>query len=115
MSLAFQLKERWSEFRRRTDASQRFQKTVDVSPSVAMESETRNSKPETFFDAEFLKKLERLRLIAKRLSWPNGKGRHPSPRGGFSHEFSEHRRYQQGDHLRYVDWNMSRRLNRLLR
>ena len=115
MSLAFQLKERWSEFlRRRTDASQRFQKTVDVSPSVAMESETRNSKPETFFDAEFLKKLERLRLIAKRLSWANAKGEHPSSRRGFSLEFSDYRRYQQGDDLRYVDWNIYRRLDRLL-
>src|SRR5215475_1596373 len=115
MSLAFQLKERWSEFlRRRTDASQRFQKTVDVPPSVALEPETRNPKPEPFFDAEFLKKLERLRLIAKRLSWANAKGEHPSSRRGFSLEFSDYRRYQQGDDLRYVDWNIYRRLDRLL-
>ena len=115
MSLAFQLKERWSEFlRRRTDASQRFQKTVDVPPSVAVKPETRNPKPETFFDAEFLKKLERLRLIAKRLSWANAKGEHPSSRRGFSLEFSDYRRYQQGDDLRYVDWNIYRRLDRLL-
>ncbi|MGE5306463.1 MAG: DUF58 domain-containing protein [Alphaproteobacteria bacterium] len=69
---------------------------------------------ELFFDAEFLKKLERLRLIAKRLSWAGPKGEHPSSRKGFSLEFSDYRRYQRGDDLRYVDWNIYRRLDRLL-
>ena len=69
---------------------------------------------EIFFDAEFLQKLERLRLIAKRLSWAGAKGEHPSSRKGFSLEFSDYRRYQRGDDLRYVDWNIYRRLDRLL-
>jgi uncharacterized protein (DUF58 family) len=68
----------------------------------------------TFFDAEFLQKLERLRLIAKRLSWAGAKGEHQSPRKGSSLEFSDYRRYQKGDDLRYVDWNIYRRLDRLL-
>jgi uncharacterized protein (DUF58 family) len=79
-----------------------------------IQRESGDLKPETFFDAEFLKKLERLRLIAKRLSWANAKGEHPSSRRGFSLEFSDYRRYQQGDDLRYVDWNIYRRLDRLL-
>jgi uncharacterized protein (DUF58 family) len=83
-------------------------------PSLAAgEPETRPSR-EAFFDAEFLRKLERLRLIAKRLSWANGGGEHPSSRKGFSLEFSDYRRYQPGDDLRYVDWNIYRRLDRLL-
>jgi uncharacterized protein (DUF58 family) len=68
----------------------------------------------SFVDPEFLKKLERLRLIAKRLSWAGAKGEHPSSRKGFSLEFSDYRRYQHGDDLRYVDWNVYRRLDRLL-
>jgi uncharacterized protein (DUF58 family) len=78
------------------------------------ERETRDARPETFFDAEFLKKLERLRLIAKRLSWAGAKGEHSASRKGFSLEFSDYRRYQKGDDLRYVDWNVYRRLERLL-
>jgi uncharacterized protein (DUF58 family) len=66
-----------------------------------------------FFEPEFLKKLERLRLVAKRLSWGGAKGEHPSARRGFSLEFSDYRRYQTGDDLRYVDWNIYRRLERL--
>jgi uncharacterized protein (DUF58 family) len=76
--------------------------------------ETENSKPETFFDAEFLKKLERLHLIAKRLDWSGAKGEHAASRKGFSLEFSDYRRYQRGDDLRYIDWNIYRRLDRLL-
>jgi uncharacterized protein (DUF58 family) len=72
------------------------------------------SQPETFFDTDFLRKLERLHLVAKRLSWAGAKGEHAASRKGFSLEFSDYRRYQRGDDLRYVDWNIYRRLDRLL-
>jgi uncharacterized protein (DUF58 family) len=68
----------------------------------------------TPFDADFLKKLERLHLIAKRLEWAGAKGEHAASRRGYSLEFSDYRRYQRGDDLRYVDWNIYRRLDRLL-
>ncbi len=84
----------------------------DVIASVHLD--TQNSTPESFFDADFLKKLERLRLIAKRLDWTGTKGEHAASRKGFSLEFSDYRRYQRGDDLRYVDWNIYRRLDRLL-
>src|ERR1041384_2376409 len=71
-------------------------------------------QPQSFFDAEFLKRLERLHLVAKRLSWTGAKGEHAASRKGFSLEFSDYRRYQHGDDLRYVDWNIYRRLERLL-
>ncbi|HYC47914.1 MAG TPA: DUF58 domain-containing protein [Burkholderiales bacterium] len=66
------------------------------------------------FDADFLRKLERLRLIAKRLDWMGAKGEHAAARKGHSLEFSDYRRYQRGDDLRYVDWNIYRRLDRLV-
>jgi uncharacterized protein (DUF58 family) len=81
---------------------------------AASPRETREAQPETFFDTEFLKKLERLHLVAKRLSWAGAKGEHAAARRGFSLEFSDYRRYQRGDDLRYVDWNIYRRLERVL-
>jgi uncharacterized protein (DUF58 family) len=78
------------------------------------QTESSGAKRESFFDREFLKKLERLHLIAKRLSWAGAKGEHAASRKGFSLEFSDYRRYQHGDDLRYVDWNVYRRLDRLL-
>jgi uncharacterized protein (DUF58 family) len=86
-------------------------------PSTSSEvpgPETRDRQPETFFDTEFLRKLERLHLVAKRLNWAGAKGEHAASRKGFSLEFSDYRRYQHGDDLRYVDWNIYRRLDRLL-
>lgn len=69
----------------------------------------------SFLEPEFLKKLERLRLVAKRLSWASAhKGEHPSVRKGFSLEFSDYRKYQSGDDLRYVDWNIYRRMGKLV-
>lgn len=67
-----------------------------------------------FFDADFLKKLERLHLISKRLDWTGPGGEHAASRKGYSLEFSDYRRYQRGDDLRYVDWNIYRRLDRLV-
>ena len=83
-------------------------------PMADAQAKTLDSHPETFFDTDFLRKLERLHLIAKRLSWAGAKGEHAVSRKGFSLEFSDYRRYQPGDDLRYVDWNIYRRLDRLL-
>jgi uncharacterized protein (DUF58 family) len=90
--------------------------SAELKPSLpgADPSGTRTLKAEIFLDADFLGKLERLRLIAKRLSWASAKGEHPSSRKGSSLEFADYRRYQRGDDLRYVDWNVYRRLDRLL-
>jgi uncharacterized protein (DUF58 family) len=122
MSFAFPLRGawygRWRDILRfaqkHPSRTKQNQETLEAGDLGAARPETRNPKPGTFFDAEFLKKLERLRLIAKRLSWANAKGEHSSPRRGFSLEFSDYRRYQRGDDLRYVDWNIYRRLDRLL-
>jgi len=89
-----------------------------VFPTPAVEENTNRQPAQTapqepaptFFDAEFLKKIERLRLVAKRLSWAAAKGEHAVSRKGFSLEFSDYRNYQPGDDLRYVDWNIYRRL-----
>jgi uncharacterized protein (DUF58 family) len=85
-----------------------------VMPTAFSQPETPDAEPETILDTEFLRKLERLHLIAKRLSWAGAKGEHAVSRKGFSLEFSDYRRYQRGDDLRYVDWNIYRRLERLL-
>jgi uncharacterized protein (DUF58 family) len=86
----------------------------EAEPIELRRRQTPDASPETFFDTEFLRKLERLHLVAKRLSWTGAKGEHAASRKGFSLEFSDYRRYQHGDDLRYVDWNIYRRLERLL-
>ncbi len=65
------------------------------------------------FDAEFLRKLERLELLAKKIFRGLIRGEHSTPRRGRGLEFSDFRRYRPGDDLRYIDWNIFARLDRL--
>ncbi len=63
--------------------------------------------------ADFLAQLERLSLLSRRSFKGRVKGERRSPRKGISVEFSDFRPYGVGDDLRYVDWNVYARLDRL--
>src|SRR5258705_8031134 len=63
--------------------------------------------------ADFLNQLERLSLLSRRSFRGRVKGERRSPRKGISVEFSDYRPYGVGDDLRYVDWNVYARLDRL--
>ena len=63
--------------------------------------------------ADFLTQLERLSLLSRRAFRGRVKGERRSPRKGISVEFSDYRPYGVGDDLRYVDWNVYARLDRL--
>jgi len=61
----------------------------------------------------FLRKLERLSIMAKRVKLGVTKGERKSTRKGSSVDFADYRNYVQGDDLRHVDWNIYSRLNEL--
>ncbi|MBI2920560.1 MAG: DUF58 domain-containing protein [Planctomycetes bacterium] len=65
------------------------------------------------FDDAFLKSLESLLLLARRLQAGPLPGERTTPRAGASLEFREHRSYTPGDDLRYVDWNVFARHGQL--
>ena len=67
----------------------------------------------SFFTTEFLARLERLSLLSKRTFRGSVKGERRSPRRGQSVEFADYRAYGIGDDLRYVDWNIYARSDRL--
>ena len=66
------------------------------------------------FDTEFIKKLEYLSLISRRLFRGQllAQKRTRQPGGGV--EFADHRDYVLGDDLRYLDWNVHARLGSTL-
>ena len=66
-----------------------------------------------FFSSDFLAQLERLSLASRRSFRGHVKGERRSPRKGQSVEFSDYRAYGVGDDLRYVDWNIYGRTDRL--
>jgi uncharacterized protein (DUF58 family) len=59
-----------------------------------------------FLDPHTLAKLHGLELRARRIVEGYVAGLHRSPYEGFSNEFAEHREYTPGDDLRYVDWKV---------
>lgn len=68
---------------------------------------------QTLFAPEFLAQLERLSLASRRIFRGRVRGERRSPRRGHSVEFCDYRAYGVGDDLRYVDWNIYGRLDRL--
>ncbi|MFT4730335.1 MAG: hypothetical protein ACI9UN_004859 [Granulosicoccus sp.] len=61
---------------------------------------------------EVLARLGSLELVARAVVDGVSTGLHRSPHFGFSQEFEEYRAYNEGDDLRYVDWNVYARTDR---
>jgi uncharacterized protein (DUF58 family) len=72
------------------------------------------AKPAALLSPEFLAQIERLSLHARRpvRGWTAGQRR--SRRSGHSVEFADYRPYGMGDDLRYVDWNIYGRTERMV-
>ena len=68
---------------------------------------------EPLLDEEFLAKIERLSLVSRATIVGKIRGERRSKRRGFSTEFADYRDYVPGDDLRYLDWNIFARLERL--
>ena len=62
---------------------------------------------------DFLRKLERLRLVSRRVFAGRVWGERRSKKRGASVEFADFRNYAFGDDLRHLDWNAFARLDRL--
>jgi uncharacterized protein (DUF58 family) len=62
---------------------------------------------------QLLTQLERLELVSRKVFRGRMKGERRSRRKGQSVEFADFRNYVPGDDLRFVDWNLFARLERL--
>jgi uncharacterized protein (DUF58 family) len=67
----------------------------------------------TLLTPEFLRKLERLRLVSRRVFVGRTWGERRSKKRGASIEFADFRNYAHGDDLRHLDWSAFARLDRL--
>jgi uncharacterized protein (DUF58 family) len=62
---------------------------------------------------DLLVRLERLELVSRKIFRGRMKGERRSRRKGQSVEFADFRNYVQGDDLRFIDWNLYARLDKL--
>lgn len=70
--------------------------------------------PEPLLSADFVRRLERLEIVSRRIFVGRIRGERPSRRRGESVEFADFRPYAVGDDLRFLDWNVYARLERLV-
>lgn len=66
------------------------------------------------FDDEFLKKLEYLYLLSKKIFHGKTQALTRSQKVGWGMEFADHRDYAPGDDPRYLDWNLYARMGQLV-
>jgi uncharacterized protein (DUF58 family) len=68
---------------------------------------------ELLLEPEFLRKLQRLMLLSRKVFAGKMKGERRSRQKGTSVEFADYRNYVFGDDPRFIDWNTYARLERL--
>lgn len=71
------------------------------------------AKTSSLLSPELMAQLERLELVTRKVFRGRMKGERRSKRKGQSVEFADFRNYVPGDDLRFIDWNMYARLDRL--
>ena len=78
-----------------------------------MSEPTATPAREPLLSPEFLRKLEQLELVSRKVRAGRMKGDRLSKRKGRGSEFADFRQYTSGDDLRFLDWGLFARLERL--
>ena len=74
-----------------------------------MAAATRRERPALLFDGDFLRKLEVLNVVAKKIFSGLLRADRKSVKKGSSAEFADHRQYVAGDDPRHIDWAVTAR------
>src|SRR5690242_3511425 len=67
----------------------------------------------SLLSSDFMARLDQLDLVSRKLLAGKLKGERRSKRRGQSVEFADYRNYVVGDDLRFIDWNIYARLDKL--
>jgi uncharacterized protein (DUF58 family) len=86
---------------------------VSVLDSSVTQSVAAAAAGDLLFDDEFLRKLERLELLARKIFRGLLRGERTTARRGRGIEFHDFRDYRPGDDFRHIDWNIYSRLDQL--
>src|SRR5271154_4271759 len=70
-------------------------------------------RPASLLDSKFMARLDQLDVLSRKMLAGKLKGERRSKRRGQSVEFADYRNYVVGDDLRFIDWNLYARLDRL--
>src|SRR5690606_25212437 len=76
----------------------------------------RTSRPkriDDLIDSRLMAKLDQLDVVSRKIFAGKLQGERRSKKRGISVEFADYRHYTHGDDLRFVDWNIYARLDKL--
>jgi len=73
----------------------------------------RPSKVDELLGSHLMSSLDKLDIVARKIFSGKTQGERKSRRRGSSVEFADYRHYTSGDDLRFIDWNVYARLDRL--
>src|SRR6201992_4077870 len=71
------------------------------------------SRQSLLLSPQFMARLDQLDLVSRKLLAGKMRGERRSKRRGQSVEFADYRNYVVGDDLRFIDWNIYARLDKL--
>lgn len=74
---------------------------------------SRPTRVDELLDSRLMAKLDQLDVVSRKVFAGKLQGERRSKRRGMSVEFADYRHYVHGDDLRFVDWNIYARLDRL--
>jgi uncharacterized protein (DUF58 family) len=72
-----------------------------------------DTQAKPLLEPDFLTRLEQLELVSKKIFLGRLKGERRSKKKGQSVEFADYRNYVVGDDLRFLDWNLMARLDKV--
>jgi uncharacterized protein (DUF58 family) len=75
---------------------------------------SKGASDEDLFDDEFQRKLDYLALVSRRVFAGRMRAERRTKKSGSGIEFADYREYQPGDDIRYLDWAIYQRFDRLL-
>ena len=82
-------------------------------PDFGVTTESRPKRVDELIDSELMAKLDQVDVMSRKIFAGKLQGERRSKRRGVSVEFADYRHYAHGDDLRFVDWNIYARLDKL--
>ena len=89
-------------------------RAAEVAARVIAPKQNRAQDRSELFDEQFLKTLEHLHMVSRKVFAGNLRAERRTRKVGSGIEFADHRTYARGDDFRYIDWNLYGRLDKLL-
>jgi uncharacterized protein (DUF58 family) len=82
-------------------------------PEFGVPTEPRPTRVDELLGSELMAKLDRVDVLSRKIFAGKLQGERRSKKRGISVEFADYRHYAHGDDLRFIDWNIYARLDRL--